>query len=185
MIIWILYIAAGLVGLVAFMAVVGAFLPAAHVAARAAHYDHATDEVWRALRDRAAQPSWRHDLTAVEPLPDHAGKESFRERSRHGIITYVVDEVVAPGPGRAGRIVTRIADDKLPFGGRWIYDVAVDGGGTRLTVTEDGFVRNVIFRFMSRFVFGHTATLETFLRDLGRHLGETVTPEEVAPALAR
>ena len=39
-------------------------------------------------------------------------------------------------------------------------------GGSDLTITEDGEVHNVIFRFMSRFVFGHTATMDTFLNHL-------------------
>ena len=36
----------------------------------------------------------------------------------------------------------------------------------RLTITEDGEVYNPFFRFMSRFVFGQTATLDEFVRNL-------------------
>ena len=36
------------------------------------------------------------------------------------------------------------------------------------TITEDGEVYNLIFRFMSRFVFGHTATMDAFLKNLER-----------------
>ena len=39
-------------------------------------------------------------------------------------------------------------------------------GGSDLTITEDGEVYNVIFRFMSRFVFGHHATMDAFLKNL-------------------
>ena len=68
----------------------------------------------------------------------------------------------------------RIADDTLPFGGTWTYELAPEGAGTRLTITEDGVVRNVVFRFLSRWVFSHTATLEKYLRALGRKFGEEV-----------
>ena len=49
-------------------------------------------------------------------------------------------------------------------------------GGTALRITEDGEVYNPLFRFMSQFVFGHHATVDTFLTDLGRKFGSvTVT----------
>jgi len=38
-------------------------------------------------------------------------------------------------------------------------------------------VKNVLFRFMSRFIFGHPATLDQHLRDVGRRFGEDVQPE--------
>ena len=35
---------------------------------------------------------------------------------------------------------------------------------------------NLFFRFMSRYVFGYTATIETYLVDLGHKFGEETTP---------
>lgn len=185
--IWILYVVVGVVAtlivLLGVAAAIGLVLPEAHLAARTAYVARPPDVVWRALTDRAAQPGWRKDLKTIEPLADVDGKPSFREVSRHGTITFVVDEATPPAGG-AGRLVTRIADDSLPFGGRWIHQIAADGTGTRITITEDGVVRNPIFRTMSRYVFGHTATIDAFLRDLGAHLGEPVTPAAAAPARA-
>jgi uncharacterized protein YndB with AHSA1/START domain len=173
--IWLLYGAGALVGVVVLlvvgMALVGLALPAAHVASKSALIARPPADIWRALTDRASQPEWRRDLRRLEALPDAGGLPSFREHSRHGVITYVVEEATAPAAGHAGLLVTRIADDTLPFGGRWIHEVADEDGGARLTITEEGVVKNPIFRFMSRFVFGHDATLEAFLRDLTAHLG--------------
>ena len=53
--------------------------------------------------------------------------------------------------------VTRIADESLPFGGSWTYRVVGNEKGCTLTIREDGEVYNPLFRFMSRFVFGHIA----------------------------
>ncbi len=39
-----------------------------------------------------------------------------------------------------------------------------------MRIMELGDVYNPIFRVASRFVFGHTATMEQFLRNLGRRL---------------
>jgi hypothetical protein len=71
----------------------------------------------------------------------------------------------------------RIASDDLPFGGTWTYEIAAAEGGATLRITEDGFVKNAFFRFMSRFIFGHTATIEQYLKDLGKKFGEEVTPQ--------
>ena len=64
-------------------------------------------------------------------------------------------------------LVTRISDPKLPFGGSWTYRLEPAGtAASDLTITENGEVYNVIFRFMSRFVFGHHATMDAFIREL-------------------
>lgn len=63
-------------------------------------------------------------------------------------------------------LVTRIVGEKLPFGGTWTYRIAAAPGGSDLTITEDGEVYNPVFRFMSRFVFGHFATMDAFLGNL-------------------
>ena len=49
------------------------------------------------------------------------------------------------------------------------------GEVTSLTVTEDGEVQNPLFRFVSRFIMGQTATIDQYLRALGRKLGVDVT----------
>jgi hypothetical protein len=71
------------------------------------------------------------------------------------------------------RLVTRIADPNLPFGGTWTFELTPDGGGTRLTITERGYVSNPIFRVIARVVLGHDATMDAYLRELAARLGET------------
>jgi uncharacterized protein YndB with AHSA1/START domain len=144
------------------MALIGLALPRAHVAARRAVLAAPPEAVWAALTDLDAQPRWRRGLAAIERL----GERRFRERSRQGAITFEVTEE-RPRELR----ITQIADDKLPFGGRWIYELAPEGAGTRLTITEDGFIKNPVFRLLGRTVFKAASTLEAFLHDLGAHLG--------------
>ena len=74
------------------------------------------------------------------------------------------------------RFSLRIADPKLPFGGTWTYELRTADGGTLVTITENGEIGNPVMRFLSRFVFGQTSTMEGYLRALGRKYGETVTP---------
>jgi hypothetical protein len=68
-------------------------------------------------------------------------------------------------------LVTRIVEGQ-PFGGTWTYRVAPAPGGSQLTIIEDGEVYNVIFRFLSRFVFGHYTTIDAYLANLRRHEAE-------------
>lgn len=169
---WALACVFVLIGLVALVAVVGAILPKDHVASRKADYAASPKSVFAAIVDVAAQPTWRKDVERVELLPDVDGHRRFREHSRHGKITF---EVVEQKENE--RLVVRIADDDLPFGGVWTYELKEHGTGCELRVTERGEVKNVIYRFMSRFVFGHTRTMEGYLVALGTKLGEQVVPE--------
>lgn len=171
--IWIAWIAGGLVGLVVMMALIGLALPRAHIAARSAVLPRPPDAVWAALTDLDAQVRWRRGLKRVEHLPDRR----FREHTTQGTITFAVDAERPP----ALRI-TRIDDPRLPFGGRWIYELATVDAGTRLTITEDGFIKNPIFRFLAHTVFGTGRTLEQFLTDLARHLGVETTQIVITPA---
>src|SRR5207253_11394629 len=93
----------------------------------------------------------------------------WREVSKFGPITYEQVEAVP-----AQRFVSRIADTDQGFGGTWSFALTPDTGGTRVTITEDGFVSNPLFRFMSRFVFGYYGTQEAYLRALGKKYGQDV-----------
>jgi hypothetical protein len=71
------------------------------------------------------------------------------------------------------RLVGKITDRKLPFGGTWTFEIAPVPEGATLRITENGFVSNPVFRFMSRFVFGYTDEMEKYLRSLAKKFGET------------
>ncbi len=104
-------------------------------------------------------------MKSVDVLPSANGAKSFREQGSDGAIVYVVDAAQPPR-----RLVTRIADAKLLFGGTWTYELTPAAEGTTLRITEDGEVYNPVFRFMSKFVFGHQATIDAYLADLRRKL---------------
>jgi hypothetical protein len=167
----VLLLLAAVVGLALVALLVGALLPRTHLATRAASYSRAPSDVYAVIRDFASMQSWRPDVRRVEILPPRAGHPCFREASRNGTVTYLVLEDQAPG-----RIVTRIADESLPFGGTWTYEISREPGGCRVRITERGEIRNALFRFVARFILGYTATMESYLRDLGTRLGESVEP---------
>ena len=155
--------------LVGLVALVGLSLPVEHRAARQATLKASPDAVYAVISSPRDFPRWRSKVKSVEMLPDSGQHMSYRETGDDGTIPYVVEEAVPPR-----RLVTRIADRSLPFGGTWTYELMPAGSGTTLRITENGAVYNVIFRVMSRYVFGHEATIDAYLRDLSRHFGENV-----------
>ncbi len=164
-------IAGVLAVLVVVIVAIGYALPVAHVASRDATLPATPEHVFAALQDVDRYPSWRSDVKTVAVV-SRAPRLRWTEDGSNGSITF---EVQAHDPPR--RLVSRIADPSLPFGGSWTYELTPAGQGTRLVITENGEVYNPLFRFMSRFVFGHTATMDAYLRDLQRHMLTTAARE--------
>lgn len=156
-----LVIAAVLVATVIVIVVIGAMLPREHVASRSARIARPPAEVYAAIRDFESLPKWRADVQRVEMLGLAEGRLRFREHGAHGAVTYEVVEEIANR-----KLVTRIADRDLGYSGSWTYELRPDGDGTLVTITENGEVSNPLFRFLSRFVFGQTATMERYLEAL-------------------
>jgi hypothetical protein len=164
-----------LVLLVISAVLIGANLPRDHVAVVRARYAAPVDSVWAVLNDPLSSATWRKDIKRVEKLPDINGHLTWREEAGFGPAAYELVESV----DRASRVV-RIVDDSLPFGGQWEYRLKPAGSGTEVELTERGFVKPALFRFMARYLFGYSGTMRDYLRDLGTRLGEQVTPEIVA-----
>jgi carbon monoxide dehydrogenase subunit G len=159
----LILIVGGLVALVLLIVAVGYALPVGHVATREARLTVPPDRVFTALREVEKFPAWRTGVQTVEVLATTPALR-WRERGDNDI-TFVMETAEPPR-----RMVTRIAGRSLPFGGSWTYELTEENGGTRLVITENGEVYNPLFRLLSRFVFGHTATLDTYLADLQRYL---------------
>lgn len=166
---WLLLTGAVFVGLVLLVALVGACLPKGHVASRSAEFKSQPAAIWAVITNMAAFAEWRAGVTKAEILPDSKGKR-WREEGSQGAIAFEIVEATPPG-----RLVTRIADPKLPFGGTWTYHIEPSGAGSKVTITENGEVYNVFFRFFSRFVFGYTSSMDTYLNSLGKKLGDSIT----------
>lgn len=170
---WLVALGGLLAAAIVVVVLVGSVLPRRHVATRSVQINQPAVLLFAAIRDFATAPSWRHDVRRVEMLPPREGKVAYRETSRNGVITYVVVEEKT-----AERLVVEIADKNLPFGGMWTFELSPgSAGGTLVRITEEGEVKNPIFRFMGRLVFGYAGTMENYLRDLGRKFGQEVVPQ--------
>jgi hypothetical protein len=70
---WLLVIGGGLVGVVALIAIIGFFLPKAHVASCELNLDKPAADVFETIRRIDASTAWRRDLRGVERAPDLNG----------------------------------------------------------------------------------------------------------------
>ena len=139
---WAIGIAVGLVAIVVVVALIGFFLPINHEASRSAEFNEPPQAVFELISDLPNYKEW---------WPENETKVA-------------VVESVPPT-----RLVTRIVDETA-FGGTWTMEISSTPVGSRLTVTERGEVYNVIFRTLSRFVFGYTGTMESFLASAQKKL---------------
>jgi hypothetical protein len=129
---WALRFAAIAILMLMVLAVVGTFLPVAHEASRSAEINKPPDVVFALFSDLNSYPSWWDGAT-------------------------VKSEVVDSTP--PSKLVTKVVGETA-FGGTWTIDIAPTPSGSRVTITERGEVYNVVFRALSKFVFGHTSTME-------------------------
>jgi len=164
---WILYIGLALVVVAALVLAIGAMLPKQHTVSRTTRARMPPQALYTLLADVSSYPTWRAGLKGLERLPD-----------KNGMPAWIEDTSGMKIPMRFERmdpqlLVTRIDSTDLPFGGTWTYRIeALPDGESSLTITEDGEVSNVFFRFMSRFVFGHYATMDEFIGGLRARAGK-------------
>lgn len=171
LIVIVVSIVAVLAVLIVVMLLIGSRLPPQHIASRGIRLSRSPADVYAVVRNFEESSKWRPDVKSVEMLGTVNGHVQFREHGANGTVTYeVLDDV----PGRL--IVTRIVDRDLGYSGSWEYVFSPSASGASVTITENGEVSNPLFRFMSRYLFGHTATIDTYLKALAKHFGESAQP---------
>src|SRR5688500_9477366 len=158
---WVWITVGALAAIVVIVLAIGYSLPVKHVATRTVQIAAPPESVWATITDVASAPRWRSDVKSAVIVGHGAAGPVWREVSGDGTITFGTVESV---PQR--RLVTRITDKSLPFGGTWTYLLQPLASGTQLTIREDGEVYNPVFRFVSRYVMGHHATIDRYLASL-------------------
>jgi len=157
----------GVIGVAGMVALIGWALPVKHTASRTVTLNAPPQQVFDLMSDFAHAAAWRDGVTRVEMLPDDGKGPLFREYGSMGPMLMRAEVIERPH-----RLVTRIADPELPFGGTWTHTLRpAPSGGTEHTITEDGEIYNVFFRALARFIFGYTSTIEQYQASLAKRLG--------------
>ena len=141
---WTFIVIVFLAGTFIIVAAIGAMLPRTHVASRSLTLRRTPEEIWPVVIGIAGGSSVPADIIESDP---------------------------------PRKQVSRVTAAQKNFGGTWTITIAPGGPSSPertsvLTITEDGWVANPIFRFMSRYVMGHHATMDGILRQVAKKFNE-------------
>jgi hypothetical protein len=169
---WVIIIIVALVAIIIAIFAAGAVLPRKHVASVITRISQPQQMVWPAIHNHVEDPKWRPELKSIEQLPDRNGHPVWLETYKDGM-KLELEDIEVSGPKR---LVREVRDTGNMFSGRWEIDItSVGDTACTVTITERGEVPNPFFRFMSRFVFGHTKSMEQYLAALASKFGEKAT----------
>jgi uncharacterized protein YndB with AHSA1/START domain len=161
----------GLLAAIATVAIGGMFMSRTHKASRSIMLAAAPEQVWAVITDYPSHPTWRN-LKSIERGPDLNGHPVWREIDKRGeVMPIELIEITAPR-----RLVGRIADPNLPFGGTWTWDLTPEGTGTRVRITEDGEIKPPPFRYIAR-IIGYDMTINQYLKALAAKFNQPAQPE--------
>lgn len=170
---WVLIGVGVLVVLVAVVALIGAFIPREHVASSGAVIHRSPDSVWQVIRDQGGLGTWWTAMKQSRRVEDAQGREVWEQTMGGFTMRGIITESTPP----RRMVMTIDSPPNASFGGAWIYEIEPVEGGSRVRITERGWIANPIFRFMTKFVFGYHGTQESYLKALGRKFGEKVPTE--------
>jgi hypothetical protein len=157
--------------LIVCVVVIGALLPKRHTATRSALFKAGPERLFALI---SGSQTWRPEVKACELVTEPGGRLFQRETSQRGeTILYAIENSKPPLA-----IERRIETEGLPYGGKWSFQLTPADGGTRVRITEEGEVYNPVFRFVSRFILGQTASVNAYLSALGKAVGEEVKLED-------
>jgi hypothetical protein len=151
---WLLIFSVILACVIFIVLVIGYLLPVKHTASVVLTVHASPNQVWERLTDIRNYPNWRKDLKSVELQSDNEWTEV--DPRDHRLPFKIVSR------DRDLTLVTRINGQHLPFGGTWEYQITKGANGTTVTIIEDGEVYSPLFRFVSKFIMGHSATLKKY-----------------------
>ncbi len=173
---WILFVMGTVVALVVAVLVGGLVTPRAHSASRVVALNASPHVVWALVRDVARYAEWRDGVRESVIVDTDQTQLRWRETTSRGSMTFGVVRDEAPNVFAA-----RILDEDLPFSGEWTWQLTPHLQGTRLRITEQGTIDNVLFRFLAAQVFGYHRSIDAFIEALAKRLGEpTVVIEDDA-----
>lgn len=152
----------GLVALIAVVLLVGSTLPIKHTASRAIVLNANSQQVWRLITNYADMPKWRKELLKVEMVQAANGNEIWQEfeTEKESLDFETIEQIDGQ------KLVRKIVGDRSDFGGTWTFILVDNGDKASLTITEDGEVYNILFRFVSKFFMGHYASMDKYIKQL-------------------
>jgi uncharacterized protein YndB with AHSA1/START domain len=170
--IWLLLIPGVILAAIIALLIFGLLQPAEHSVTRSIILKQKPEAVFAMLDNAENLPSWSSMVTKVERIPDRDGRPATRQTMKFGM-TVIATTLERKPPSR---LVGRMEKEGGPVWGTWTYELVPEGEGCRVSITEDGEMKNPLFRALGR-LRGLDASIKTLLTDLARKLGETAADQ--------
>jgi hypothetical protein len=164
----------GVVLILAAVFVAGLSMPREHKASSRIQLTASRDSVWAVLRNFGDYPNWHPDFKSSVRGERREGREVWVQEVNGMTMSVMLLEIQPP----SWLVTEVVTDEKSQWGGVWTYELAANGSGTEITITEEGWVKSPFFRVMMKLMGTH-ATMDGVLKHLGAKFGEQVSPEHV------
>jgi hypothetical protein len=148
--------------------IIGLMQPVKHSVTRSIHLKQSPESVFALFDDQTNLPNWSSGVAKIEPLPDREGKRTARCTLKWGNMEMIITQLERTPPHR---LVNSMSKDGGATFGTWTYEIRAEDGGCRVAITEDGELKNPIYRVMAR-MRGLDATIRQTLTDLAKTFGE-------------
>jgi uncharacterized protein YndB with AHSA1/START domain len=161
---WLLGLLIAIVALGAIVFVVGLMIPAEDETVVSITLAAPPHVVWQVLTDYAALGSWQPQYARTELTTSRSGSQPARWRAvfKDGyVVNFEETEYDAPR-----RLVNKIADKNLPFGGSWTMVLTPVQEGTHLTLISKAELPNPFLRIAAKLLARPRPILENVLHEL-------------------
>jgi hypothetical protein len=152
-----------ILALIAFVFIIGLFLPKQRAFVKTADFKSPPEKVFQIVTDFEHQTSWRSDVQAIKVID----QDTWTEVPKKGTpITFKIKEKVQNQLFEIGII------EPNSFNGYWVGNFEQTPTGTKCIFKEVVIIKNPFFRVISSIFVDLDKTMETYMTDLKTKLGE-------------
>jgi uncharacterized protein YndB with AHSA1/START domain len=122
------------------------------------------EKVFALITNVAHGADWRPAVKSVTTLAPDNGRDHWVEHLSHGqFMTFLATRTEAP----TRREVT-LDDPRASYGGTWTYQLSPgpSPNTTTLQITETGFIKPPLYRFLMNRIMGPTHNLDQYMKDI-------------------
>jgi hypothetical protein len=142
----------------------GARLPYSHTVSVTGIVPAPQDKVFALIANVSKASDWRPAVKSVTVLQQDKGRDHWVEHLSHGqYMTFLATRTEAPT-----RRDVLLDEPKASYGGTWTYELSPGPtpDTTTLTITESGFIKPPVYRFIMIHIVGPTHNLDQYMKDI-------------------
>jgi hypothetical protein len=142
----------------------GTRLPVNHTVSVTGVVPAPQDKVFSLITNVKKGHEWRPAVKSVTVLDPDQGRDHWVEHLGHGqFMTFLATNTIPPV-----RRDVLLDEPSASYGGTWTYELAPGPtpSSTTLRITENGFIRPPVYRFVMAHIMGPTRNLDEYMKDI-------------------